>query len=160
MTLLPHGRANGHKVYWAHFLCKNINLKVDENGNPFIQDPRGTRQNQGDWTWLRSSYFLRWDKPFAPTLSDSKVTLIVFSPTHQLRMHLQELSSRPDWRQGLMDPFSLLVIVAENIFLDTSMTISKLLKVLSFTERVSKEGPCQVHKLTGAAGPSSSWRGA
>ena len=155
---MPHGRADGHRVCWAHFLCKNINLNFDENGNPFIQDPRGTRQNQGDWTWLRSGYFLRWDKPFAETLSDSNVTLIIFSPTHELRVHLQELASRPDWRQGLMDPFSLLVIVAENIFLETSMTINKVLKVLRFTERVSKEDPCQLQGLTGAVGPSSSWR--
>ena len=57
-----------------------------------------------------------------------------------------------------MDPFSLLVIVAENIFLDTSMTINKALKVLTYTERVSKEDPCQMQELTGTAGPSSSWR--
>ena len=43
-----------------------------------------------------------------------------------------------------MDPFSLLVIVAENIYLDTSMTINKVLKVLRFTERVSKQDPCQL----------------
>ena len=35
-----------------------------------------------------------------------------------------------------MDPFSLLVVVAENVFLETSMTINKVLKVLRFMEHV------------------------
>ncbi|KAI9695518.1 MAG: hypothetical protein M1836_006435 [Candelina mexicana] len=33
-----------------------------------------------------------------------------------------------------MDPFSLLAIVAESMFLETSVTINKVLKVLSFME--------------------------
>ena len=85
---------------------------------------------------MRSGYFLKWEQPFTDNLNDSSVTLIVFSPTRSLREHLQELTSRPDWRQGLMDPFSLLVVVAENIFLETSMTINKVLKVLRFMEHV------------------------
>ena len=36
-----------------------------------------------------------------------------------------------------MDPFGLLVIVAENIFLETSSTIYKVLRVLSSMEDVS-----------------------
>lgn len=138
MTCLPNKRADSHKVCWAHSLCKNIELHLDENGNPFIRDPRDTRQNHGDWTWLRSGYFLRWRQPFADTLSDSNVTLIIFSPTLDLKVHLQELTSRPDWRQDLMDPFSLLVIVAERIFFETSVTINKVLKVLRFTEHVCR----------------------
>ena len=124
-------------VCWAHSLCKNIELRFEKDGTPFIQDPRGTRQNQGDWTWLRSGYFLRWKQPFADALYESDVALVIFSPTHSLRAHLQELCPRPDWRQGVMDPFGLLVIVAENIFLETSSTINKVLRVLSYMEEVS-----------------------
>ena len=37
-----------------------------------------------------------------------------------------------------MDPFSLLVVVAENIFLEISRTINKVLKVLRFSEHVGQ----------------------
>lgn len=74
-----------------------------------------------------------------------------------LKMHLQELTSRPDWRQGLMDPFSLLVIVAENIFLETSVNINKMLKVLTSTERVcDSNNPKGVEKLIRVVGFSCS----
>lgn len=90
----------------------------------------------GDGTWLRSGYFLRWRRPFAKALHETDVTLIIFSSTTRLRMHFEELSSRPDWRQGVMDPFSLLTIIAENIFFETSVTIDKVWRVLGFMEHV------------------------
>ncbi|KAL8753790.1 MAG: hypothetical protein Q9184_005316 [Pyrenodesmia sp. 2 TL-2023] len=123
-------------VCWAHTLSKNIELHFDENGIPFIRDPRGSRQNHGDWTWLRSGYFLRWKNPMADGLHNTEVTLIVFSASFDLKEHLQQLLSRPDWRQGLMDPFGLLVIVAENLFLEISEAINKVLCVLRYTENV------------------------
>lgn len=153
--------SDSHRVCWAHTLCKNIQLHWNENDIPFIRDPRGgTRQNHEDLTWLRSGYFLRWKRPFADALADSDVTLIIFSPMPDLKMHLQELTSRPDWRQGLMDPFSLLVIVAENIFLETSVTINKVLKVLTSTEQVcDSNNPKGVEKLIRVVGSSCSRRG-
>ena len=67
---------------------------------------------------------------------NSNATLIIFSSTLDLEAHLQELATKPDWRQGVMDPFSLLVVVVENVFLETSMTINKVLKVLRHMEHV------------------------
>lgn len=127
-------------------MFKNIELHSDENGRPIIRDPRGTRQNHGDWTWLRSGYFLRWRKPFAESLCNSSATLIIFSSTLDLEVHLQELATKPDWRQGVMDPFSLLVVVAENIFLEASKTIDKVLKVLRYTEHVCVHRTIQSRK--------------
>ena len=127
---------NRSLVCWAHSLCKNIELHLDEVGRPFIRDPRGSRQNNGDWTWRRTGFFLRWRKPCFGTLQDSNATLIVFSPSADFRAHMEELATRPDWRQGVMDPFCLLVIFAETIFLETTLTINKVLRVLSFTEQV------------------------
>lgn len=123
-------------VCWTHSLSKNIELHFDPNGDPFIEDRRGTRQKHGDWSWLRSGYFLRWKHPFATNLSDAEVALVIFSPTNGLKIHLQKLGSRPDWRQGVMDPFGLLVIVAEEVFVEMSATINKVLTVLRYTERV------------------------
>ena len=51
-------------------------------------------------------------------------------------MHMQQLAFRPDWRQGVIDPFSLLVIVAESMFQGLSSTINKVLRVLGYTEHV------------------------
>ena len=124
------------EVYWMHSLSKNIELHIDEDGAPFVEDPRGSRQKHGDWTWLRSGYFLRWEKPFAENLQDTKVTLIIFCPTPDLTLHMQQLAWRPDWRQAVIDPFSLLVVVAESMFQELSTTSYKLLQVLSYTEHV------------------------
>ncbi|KAL8725563.1 MAG: hypothetical protein Q9181_006371, partial [Wetmoreana brouardii] len=124
-SYMDPGQGSQTYICWAHTLCKHIELHFDDNGFPFIRDPRGSRQNHGDWTWLRSGYFLRWKNPGAEALQDTEVTFIIFSATPDLKMHLQQLVSRPDWRQGVMDPFGLLVIVAENLFLEISMTINK-----------------------------------
>ncbi|KAI4168899.1 MAG: hypothetical protein LQ343_006054 [Gyalolechia ehrenbergii] len=102
---------------------------------PFI---RG--QNHGDWTWLPSGYFLRWKNPTAESLHNTEVTFIIFSATPDLKKHLQQLVSKPDWRQSFMDPFGLLVIVAENLFLELSMTIDKVLCVLQYTEVLHSAG--------------------
>lgn len=50
-------------------------------------------------------------QPLADSLGDSSVTLMVFSATHELRLGLQELTLRFDWRRGVVDSFSLLVIL-------------------------------------------------
>ncbi|KAL9591845.1 MAG: hypothetical protein Q9179_007314 [Wetmoreana sp. 5 TL-2023] len=129
-------QADTPDVCWAHTLCKNIELHFDETGSPYIRDPRGSRHNHGDWTWLRSGYFLKWKNPGADGLKNSEVTLIIFSATPDLKEHLQQLVSRQDWRQAVMDPFILLVIVAENLFLEISTTINKVLCVLRHTENL------------------------
>ncbi|KAL8697035.1 MAG: hypothetical protein Q9224_002499, partial [Gallowayella concinna] len=122
------------QVCWAHTLLKNIELHFDAAGVPFIQDPRSERRNHGDWTWLRSGYFLQWRNPYSSRLQDCNVTFIIFSATPELTAHLQNLATRPDWRQALMDPFTLFVITAENIFLEASSTINKVLTVLGYIE--------------------------
>ena len=49
---------------------------------------------------------------------------------------MHQLVFRPDWRQGVIDPFGLLVIVAESLFQELSTTINKVLRVLGYTEYV------------------------
>ena len=125
-------------VCWAHFLCKNIELSQNALGHPFIRDPRdfGQAEHHLDLSWLRSGYFLRWNQPFDSSNEASKITLIVFSPSSELKANFEALTNRTTLELLLLDPFSLLVVIAEDVFVEVNNAIYKWLRVLQYQEKV------------------------
>ena len=127
-------------VYWLHTLCKNIELVSDRDGNPRIEDPRkpshGSFLSQDDGTWRRSGYFMRWKQP--PKNDDSSGTMefVIFSASQILQRNIERLVTRPDWEQALADPFSLLVIVLDDITTCITAAIDKVLIVFRPIEHV------------------------
>lgn len=121
-------------VSWFHFLCKNVTISQLENEAARIADPRGTALSQGDWTWLRTSVFLRWTS--CKDVAKACVTLIVFSAPFELIDRCQRL-----WDQNpesiLVDPFSLFAICADEMFLQSQGVLSSLQSVFGGVERTA-----------------------
>ena len=135
-------------------MSKNIDLASDADGQLYVKDHQlnqlrfrqntkkpGTNawqleQHNFNVTWLRSGYFLRWRPPSSPTDRASEAVLIVFSASDALKLKFQALASGSEWERALVDPFSLFVVVAEDIFLEISTTIYNLLSVVRQSENV------------------------
>lgn len=120
-------------------MCKNIELDFDKYDVPSIRDPRdssGTPMSQGDGTWQRSGYFMRWRESLISGGGDGMVDLVIFSASGSLRTNLESLVPRPDWEQALTDPFCLLIVVLDDIFRQVDTTISKVLVVFGVMENV------------------------
>ena len=100
---------------------------------PRIADPRGTTLSQGDWTWIRTGYWLRWGNPKS---DDATATLIVFSAPTQLQNRLESLSTHSGWKEVLIDPFSLFVIILDELFLQAHGIVNKVIRVLEPIEGV------------------------
>ena len=116
-----------------HFLCKNVTIN-GIGGQSSIADPRGTALSQGDWTWIRTSVFMRWrdcnDK------SRATVTLIIFSCSPELRDRCQRLW-QTDLSMVLMDPFSLFVICLDELWLQAQDIVRNVGGAFNNMERVS-----------------------
>ncbi|KAL8830795.1 MAG: hypothetical protein Q9191_001225 [Dirinaria sp. TL-2023a] len=69
--------------------------------------------SQGDWTWFRTSVFLRWTN--ADDFTSTTVTLIIFSAPPELRERFEGLWST-DLTHVLRDPFSLLIICFDQLW--------------------------------------------
>ena len=128
-------------VCWLHTLCKNIELVYDKDGCPRIRDPRdpspGSILSQDDGTWRRSGYFMRWKQSSTSDGHDGMVEFIIFSPSQSLQSNMDRLFTRSDWEQTLGDPFSLLIIVLDDLFLQVDTAINKVLVVFRLIENVS-----------------------
>ena len=127
-------------VCWLHTLCKNIELVSDADGNPRIEDPRkpphGPAMSQDDGTWRRSGYFMRWKQPPKNDSLGGTVEFVIFSPSQILQRNIDRLVTRPGWEQALADPFSLLVIVLDDITSCITAAIDKVLVVFRPVEHV------------------------
>ena len=102
---------------------------------PRIADPmRGTQYSQGDWSWIRSSLFLKWND--CDDRDMATATLIVFSASPELRARFERLCLNPDWTVALVDPFSLYVIVLDELWLQADGIMKKVADVFNGTETV------------------------
>ena len=119
---------------WFHFLCKNVTVDNRRGHTSRVADPRGTGLSQGDWTWIRTSVFMRWshchdsDKAF--------VNLVVFSASPELRERCRRLWDT-DLFGVLVDPFSLFVICLDELWLQAQGIVKITGDVFSKMERVS-----------------------
>ncbi|KAI4268318.1 MAG: hypothetical protein LQ337_007909, partial [Flavoplaca oasis] len=120
---------------WLHTLCKNITLVQGSEGGPSIQDPRHSKPSQeSDGTWLRSGVFLRWRQPAVGHDDSGEVDMIIFGPTVPLQRNFECLINRPEWRQALEDPFSLLVVVMDDLHRQVDEARAKLHEALRSAE--------------------------
>lgn len=101
---------------------------------PRIADPRGTPYSQGDWLWIRSSFFLKWNDCGDPNVVTA--TLIVFSASPELRARFESLCLNSDWTVALVDAFSLYVIVLDELWLQADRITKKLGGVFNDMESV------------------------
>jgi hypothetical protein len=118
-----------------HYLCKNITVTRDAHGKTWISDPRpgAPRLKHGDWTWIRSGYFLRWamDSDREP-----EVRLIRFGASISLKERLQQIPSSSISNSVVLDPYSLLAIILEELSLQMDSTVWDVLDDFRHNELV------------------------
>ncbi|GFF58026.1 hypothetical protein IFM62136_03646 [Aspergillus lentulus] len=124
---------DGYNCAWFHYLCKNITVARDAHGKAWISDPRpGAPQlKHGDWTWIRSGYFLRWA---VDSKQDPEVTLICFGASISLKERLQQIPSSSISNSVVRDPYSLFAIILEELSLQMDNTVWDVLDVFRHIE--------------------------
>lgn len=103
-------------------MCKNVTIAEDSDGKSSISDPRQDepKLEHSDSTWIRSGYFLRWaeDSSRGP-----EVTLLCFESSPFLKERLQQISPTSISTTVALDPYSLFVIVMEELSLQIDDTV-------------------------------------
>lgn len=110
-----------------------------------IVDPRYKNEvlSQADWTWIRTSIFMRWNDCHEG--DKASVTLVVFSASPELRARCQGLWNN-DLSGVLVDPFSLLVICMDELWLQAQGIVRDVSDIFGRMERVSQ--PNQSIRMT------------
>ena len=112
-------------------MCKNV---TEVPGQPLqIADPRNDTLSQGDWTWVRTSVFLKWTDYHDSSLSS--VTLLIFSSPLRLRERFERLWSA-DLEHVLADPFSLFAICLDELWMQAQGTCDIVRRIFGDMERV------------------------
>lgn len=126
---------DGSNYYsFFHFLCKNVTVNGPDGPSPGIADPRGAEVSQGDWTWIRTSIFLRWDN--CDDKDKATVTLLIFSASSEMRDRCQRLWET-DLSNVLIDPFALFVICLDELWLQAQGIVRTLSAEFSKVERTA-----------------------
>lgn len=84
---------------------------------------------------------MRWKQPPTSRKGDEMVELIIFSPSRSLQTNMDRLVTRPGWEQTLVDPFSLLILVLDDLFQQVDTAINNVLSVFRQIEQVSVSCP-------------------
>ncbi|KAG7001424.1 hypothetical protein G7Y79_00031g065390 [Physcia stellaris] len=100
---------------WFHFLCKNVTANVASQPSG-CADPRKTVISQSDWTWIRTSAFLRWSN--CQDKENASAVLVLFSATKKLRDRFQR-AWNGDLAEILIDPFSLFAICLDELWMQS-----------------------------------------
>jgi hypothetical protein len=123
---------------WFHFLCKNITVErnpanprhVEIRNQNFRSDTKGLSQE--DFSWIRSAFFLKVESPgegekkmhypgiLTPTdnnHTNGTVTLICFGASDALRNRFAGLLKHRVWEDVFMDPWVLLDITLDELYL-------------------------------------------
>jgi hypothetical protein len=98
--------------------------------------------SQADFSWIRSGFFLT-SQPGSDT--ESTVTLICFGASPETERRFENLTLNPAWEQALQDPFILLDIVFDELYIQLDTVAWKLGGVFGEMEgkilhRASKPG--------------------
>ena len=101
-----------------------------------IADPRGTELSYGDWTWIRTSVFMRWSD--CHDKDKASVILLVFSASPELINRCQRLWST-DLSGVLRDPFSLFVVCLDELWLQALGIVKIVFDEFGKMERVSRQ---------------------
>ncbi|KAL4963042.1 uncharacterized protein BDV14DRAFT_177404 [Aspergillus stella-maris] len=101
-----------YRCCWFNYLCKNITIAEIPGSGPVVSGPRTGRHNrQSDYTWVRSSFFLRWS--LNPKASP-EITLICFGE-HGVMDRFQRLSYKAVKDGVVHDPLSLFALVLHDL---------------------------------------------
>lgn len=119
---------------WFHFLCKSVQVVDDPVLGHHISDSHSSGASQDDWNWLRSSIFLRWTKCSSP--DEAKVTLIIFSAGPELRDRFRRLKDNSSWQDVLRDPWSLFVMMLDELWFEANRISADIGKVFRQLEKV------------------------
>ncbi|KAL8919411.1 MAG: hypothetical protein Q9208_006789 [Pyrenodesmia sp. 3 TL-2023] len=107
---------------------------VGDGRSPGIADPRGAVLSQGDWTWIRTSVFMRWDN--CDDRDKATVALVIFSASAEMRDRFQRLWGT-DLSTILVDPFSLFVICLDELWLQAQSIVRAVGVVFNQMERTA-----------------------
>lgn len=72
--------------------------------------------SQSDWTWIRTSAFLRWSN--CQDKENASAVLVLFSATKKLRDRFQR-AWNGDLAEILIDPFSLFAICLDELWMQS-----------------------------------------
>ena len=125
---------------WFHVLGKNINVDKGESGNPVIRDPSHPHQShlsQSDYGWNRAGFFLTWKQALdLPALTET--TLLCFGAPSSLMERFKCMRLSENWKKNLQDPYSVLVVVLNDLFLQIDNILWSLSSVYRLQESVSQ----------------------
>ncbi|KAF2797459.1 hypothetical protein K505DRAFT_415061 [Melanomma pulvis-pyrius CBS 109.77] len=126
--------SNGTEYVWFHFLCKDVEVSKD-SGPRRIVDPANTFQDQANFTWTKSGFVLKIEDQSnnVPTQSHpstnnsessitlasggKQVTLLCFGAPASLYSHLKRLKEIMSSNDLKSDPYILLDIVLEEMYM-------------------------------------------
>lgn len=95
--------------------------------------------SQGDWTWLRTSVFMKWSD--CDDIDKSCVTLLIFSAPSELIDRFERLWDQ-DPSSVLLDPFSLFNICFDELWLQSQSVVQVVQAVFGRMERVGEVPNC------------------
>jgi hypothetical protein len=136
-------REDGVDMTWFHFLSKNITPSTGEQDhNPTFGDGdcnfHANRQSHADYTWIRSSYFLRVEPKTHGTTTQGQnvVTLLCFGASGPLISRFRSLLTDANWSEGMNDPYSLVSIVLNDLTLQVDLVAWDLAQIFREVEKV------------------------
>lgn len=123
---------------WLHFLCKNIDIRVDQDGAPVV-DNRAAAMGyhasglpQADYSWHRSGFVLRVE-------TDGCATLVCFGATPRVRRRLEEFIKAKAWQHVATDPYVLFDLVFDGLFFEVDDTVWKMNTIFGPLEHLMLE---------------------
>ncbi|KAL8937924.1 MAG: hypothetical protein Q9211_003442 [Gyalolechia sp. 1 TL-2023] len=111
-----------------------IQIVSTDGRSPGIADPRGAVLSQGDWTWIRTSVFMRWDN--CGDKDKATVALVIFSASPEMRERCQRLWET-DLSAVLIDPFGLFVICLDELWVQAQGMVKAVGGVFNEMERTA-----------------------
>lgn len=137
---------DGSECLWFHFLCKNINTERDPDKpdhvtikNPVFKS-NAKAQSQADFSWIRAGFFLKIESPkvdfIDPNLRNKPITLLCFGASEALIGRFHSIQNREEWKEALEDPYVLLDIVLDELYLQLDGISWNLGEVYGNMERV------------------------
>ncbi|KAJ5984403.1 hypothetical protein N7481_006502 [Penicillium waksmanii] len=122
---------------WFHYLCKNVNV-TGSSQKPAIAEPNLKEGipvlDQSDSSWIRSGYFLRWAVDSA---TNPEITLICFDSSFYLKERFQQVPPSAIPMTAIPDPYSLFVIILEELSLQMDNVVWNVMSVFRGVELVN-----------------------
>lgn len=118
------------KALWFHFLCKNIELGPGGKMKNIVSRGPAGKLSQADWSWQKAGFFLKWhDALQEPTANDAssgsnastprfdQVTCCCWGAAQSIVQRFGDIVRTPHWTDALQDPFVLLDVILDQLFL-------------------------------------------